>query len=65
MQDVQQLRQEWAARDRALRRRQARQTVGVVLATLVLALLPALVWLGAGFMAGTAAPVAGLLAVLG
>jgi hypothetical protein len=43
--DIEALRRGWAARDEALRRRQTRQTIGVVLATFVLALLPALVWL--------------------
>jgi hypothetical protein len=44
MQDAPQLRRGWAARDKALRRRQTRQIIGVILATMILALLPALVW---------------------
>jgi hypothetical protein len=45
MQDAPQLRRRWAARDRVLRRRQTWQTIGVVLATVVLALLPTLIWI--------------------
>jgi type VI protein secretion system component VasK len=45
MQDVLQLPREWVARDRALRRRQTRQTIGVALAAVVLAVLPALIWI--------------------
>jgi hypothetical protein len=45
MQDVPQLPQEWAARDRALRCRQARQTLKVTLTTAILVLLCILIWL--------------------
>ncbi len=45
MQDAPQLRRQWAARDKALRRRQTRQAIAVALATVVLALLPTLIWI--------------------
>jgi hypothetical protein len=45
MQDVPQLLRKWAARDRALRCRQARQTLNVALTTAILVLLCILIWL--------------------
>jgi hypothetical protein len=45
MQDVPRLSQEWAARDRALRCRQARQTLKVALTAAILVLLCILIWL--------------------
>lgn len=45
MQDVPPFPGKWAARDRVLRRRQTRQAIEVALATVVLALLPTLIWI--------------------
>jgi O-antigen/teichoic acid export membrane protein len=45
MQDVPQFSREWAARDRALRGRQARQSFKVALTTAILVLLCILIWL--------------------
>lgn len=46
--DLRRSRREWAARDRMLRRRQTRQVIGVILATVtaILALVGTLVWFG-------------------
>jgi hypothetical protein len=45
MQAVPQLPREWAARDRALRCREARQTLKVALTAAILVLLCILIWL--------------------